>query len=324
MIPRRQVLGGGLMGGVLGALAAPGVEAAEAAAAEAQRSRSGDSVDVGQIVRALNDLRTELRNQRQFSEIAAVREAQQMFLRSNGKLPDFIEVGSDVWFAAYDWHIRWQQPPNISRDPTGRLTFVRAAVEVRVLRRAAVERRGERLRGDRGDVQRSAISSHRERLNEADGRFRAGQLSAGRYQVEFSMIARVTETMEVNVEAGQIVTLPRLVLRRGVRLTAQLMDAATGEPIPNPQAFRESIGRESSRRTTLEVPAVRAGPALGGEVALEIALAFGEIGRIDEGLHALGAIRLDDPQLVAAARGIPGFVSKVLPAALKPPEHTAS
>jgi hypothetical protein len=122
MIPRRQVLGGGLVGGVLGALGAPDVEAVEAAAAVAQRS--GDAVDVGQIVRALNELRTELRSHRQFPEIAAVREAQRVFLRSNGKLPDFIEVGSDVWFAAYDWHIRWQQPIAVGRDPGGRLTLL--------------------------------------------------------------------------------------------------------------------------------------------------------------------------------------------------------
>jgi hypothetical protein len=112
MIPRRELLGSGLMGGVLGAFAEP----------EAQRA--GDNLDVTQIVRALNDLRSEVRNQRLFSEIAAVREAQIMFLRSNGKLPDFIDVGSDIWFAVHDWHIRWQQPLNITRDATGRLILL--------------------------------------------------------------------------------------------------------------------------------------------------------------------------------------------------------
>ncbi len=76
------------------------------------------------IVRALNDLRNEVRTQRQFPEIGALRDAQVTFLRSNGKLPDYIDVGTDLWFAAYDWHIRWQQPLNVSRDPSGRLTLV--------------------------------------------------------------------------------------------------------------------------------------------------------------------------------------------------------
>jgi hypothetical protein len=115
MIPRRQVLGGALAGGVLGALGEPELEAA---------AQSSDRVDVMPIVRALNDLRSEVRTQRQFAEIGALREAQLNFLRSNGKLPDYIDVGTDHWFAAHDWHIRWQQPLNVSRDANGRLTLV--------------------------------------------------------------------------------------------------------------------------------------------------------------------------------------------------------
>jgi hypothetical protein len=98
----------------MGALAEPELEAA---------AQSSERVDVMPIVRALNDLRSELRTERQFVEIGALREAQLTFLRSNGKLPDYIDVGTDHWFAAYDWHIRWQQPLNVSRDPSGRLTL---------------------------------------------------------------------------------------------------------------------------------------------------------------------------------------------------------
>ena len=38
-------------------------------------------------------------------------------------MPDFIDVGSDLWFAAYDWHVRWQQPITIARDAMGRTTL---------------------------------------------------------------------------------------------------------------------------------------------------------------------------------------------------------
>jgi hypothetical protein len=114
MIPRRQVIGGALAGGVLGALAEPELEAA---------AQGSDRVDVAPIVRALNELRTEVRTQRQFIEIVSIREAQVTFLRSNGKLPDYIDVGTDLWFAAYDWHIRWNQPLNVGRDGNGRLTL---------------------------------------------------------------------------------------------------------------------------------------------------------------------------------------------------------
>jgi|RhiMethySRZTD1v2_1073278.scaffolds.fasta_scaffold2213232_2 hypothetical protein len=114
MIPRRQVLGGALAGGVLGALAEPELEAA---------AQNSDRLDVTPIVRALNDLRTEVRTQREFTEISALRDAQLTFLRANGKLPDYIEVGTDQWFAAYDWHVRWQQPLNVNRSANGRLTL---------------------------------------------------------------------------------------------------------------------------------------------------------------------------------------------------------
>ena len=61
--------------------------------------------------------------QRTFGEIAVIRDAQKTFLRQNGKLPDYMDVGADVWFAAYDWHVRWQQPITLGRDATGRLTL---------------------------------------------------------------------------------------------------------------------------------------------------------------------------------------------------------
>jgi hypothetical protein len=56
------------------------------------------------------------------AEIAAVRDAQKTFLRANGKFPDFIDVGLDVWLAAHDWHVRWQQPLSLGRDAQGRYT----------------------------------------------------------------------------------------------------------------------------------------------------------------------------------------------------------
>ena len=108
------MLGGALAGGLLGGLAEPEVEAA---------AQSSDRVDLLPIVRALNDLRSEVRTQREFTEISALRDAQLTFLRSNGKLPDYIEVGTDLWFSAYDWHIRWQQPLNVSRGANGRMTL---------------------------------------------------------------------------------------------------------------------------------------------------------------------------------------------------------
>ena len=119
MMARRDLVTGGVLGGLLGALA---TEEAAAAPATGQPQAAEQSME--RIARAIADLRAEVRDQRAFLEIAPVREAQKRYLRANGKLPDYIDVGADVWFSVHDWHVRWQQPMAISRDPLGRLTIV--------------------------------------------------------------------------------------------------------------------------------------------------------------------------------------------------------
>jgi hypothetical protein len=75
------------------------------------------------IVQALKDLRTALTAPRAFTEIQAVRNKQIDFLRAEGKFPDYIDVGVDVWFGVYDWHIRQLQPTTLARDSSGRYTL---------------------------------------------------------------------------------------------------------------------------------------------------------------------------------------------------------
>ncbi len=117
MVARRRLLGGSVLGGVLGVLAADRAESADAAA---QRQ----SENMTEVTDAIDKLRQELRNERLFTELAALREAQVRFLAANGKFPDFIEVGTDVWWALHDWHVRWQQPITLARDAMGRYTIL--------------------------------------------------------------------------------------------------------------------------------------------------------------------------------------------------------
>src|SRR5262245_35308386 len=121
MIPRRNLVTGGLVGGVLGALA--GDDAAEAAPTAAAAADVNDEM-VSKIVTAIAGLRTELQGLKGFPEIAPIRDIQITHLRANGKLPDYIEVGTTLWYSVHDWHIRWQQPLNIGRDNTGRYTLL--------------------------------------------------------------------------------------------------------------------------------------------------------------------------------------------------------
>ncbi len=119
MIDRRNLVSGGLAG-VLGALSTTEAVAASpdaAAAAEVTEDTARKAVDV------LAGILNEVRNLKAFPEIASVRNAQVTFLRATNKFPDYIEVGVSVWFAVHDWHIRWQQPLALGRDPLGRMTL---------------------------------------------------------------------------------------------------------------------------------------------------------------------------------------------------------
>ena len=122
MVARRDLLGGGILGGLLGGL---GRDAAEAGEQAAQRQPQQQQIeDFSQVVNAIDKLRQEIASERAFTEIAAVRDAQKTFLRANQRLPNFVEVGTGHWFNAYDWHVRWQQPLNLGRDPLGRYTIL--------------------------------------------------------------------------------------------------------------------------------------------------------------------------------------------------------
>jgi hypothetical protein len=122
MIPRRNLVTGGLVGSVLGALG--GSDDAEAAPVAAAGGADVTDEMVTKIVYAITGLRTEVQALKNFPEIAPVRDAQLTHLRTNGKFPDYLEVGTTVWFAVHDWHIRWQQPLTLGRDNVGRYTLL--------------------------------------------------------------------------------------------------------------------------------------------------------------------------------------------------------
>ena len=76
------------------------------------------------IVNAIKDIRTTLAAESSFAEIVPIRTRQLDYLKANGKFPDFIDVGSDVWYAVHDWHIRTQQSLVFGRDPLLRYTLM--------------------------------------------------------------------------------------------------------------------------------------------------------------------------------------------------------
>lgn len=119
MVERREVMGTGLVAG-LAALVMP----AKAAAAQ------GGPGDGERLVQAVNGLtetvRAELTAARDgaWDVVARIREQQRGWLRSTQKYPDFIEVGLEVWEDLHDWHVRYQQPLNVSRMNDGRYAMI--------------------------------------------------------------------------------------------------------------------------------------------------------------------------------------------------------
>lgn len=108
MIERRNLVGAGLAAGIA-SLVAPGEEAAA----------QSDGVEVS---RAVNELRRviEANYTSPWTRIAQIREQQRIWMRTTQKFPDFIEIGLSVWEGLYDWHVRFQQPINMTRMPDGR------------------------------------------------------------------------------------------------------------------------------------------------------------------------------------------------------------
>jgi len=130
MIDRRQVL---TMGGLLGVLAPGGAPEAGVGGGVAQMSDRAAQ----DVINAIRSVADQMSARQSFSEILPVRKSQADFLRANGKFPDFIDVGLDVWMAIHDWHVRMLQPLVLNRDATGRYTLMLGFTAL-VLRQEAV------------------------------------------------------------------------------------------------------------------------------------------------------------------------------------------
>jgi hypothetical protein len=125
MVTRREVVTAGALG-ALGAVveAHSGAEAGLAAAAAGARvEQSPETVSA----QALKDMSEEVQRIRQLMReafvgpsvaagvIGEVRKQFSIFLKANQKYPDFCEIGPGAFTDVYDWHVRYQQPIEVSR-----------------------------------------------------------------------------------------------------------------------------------------------------------------------------------------------------------------
>jgi hypothetical protein len=114
MVDRRQLLKTAMFGGF-----AARPDTADAAAQAALPERQAR-----EIVDVLKGVSKAIDTAHSFTEIAEVRLRQVAFLRAEGRFPDFIDVGIDVWMGVYDWHVKHALPVPIGRDASNRYTIM--------------------------------------------------------------------------------------------------------------------------------------------------------------------------------------------------------
>ena len=110
MISRREVVTAGMLGTLAGTTAE----------AETSQDDSATRAALGQIKTELGNINSTLERGLNGPLLSAgvigeIREKFTTHLRSHGKFPEFMEIGTDVMYEVYDWHVRNTQQIQISR-----------------------------------------------------------------------------------------------------------------------------------------------------------------------------------------------------------------
>lgn len=116
MWTRREVM----MGTALGRMTALDTGGAQ--------TQTMDSAQLAGVVQELGAIRRALTTLADGADLPSpivgkVRDQMVLFLRASGKFPDYIEVGSAVFYQFYDWHVKNGHPLTTARQPDGRYTL---------------------------------------------------------------------------------------------------------------------------------------------------------------------------------------------------------
>ena len=118
MPTRREVMTAGVMG--------PLASATASARAEAMDDLDRVVSEVRAVQLSVQRLNTSITEAARVTTgaLADLRERFAVYLRTTGRFPEYIDVGVDVFYEAYDWHVRHQQPLQVSRQAGSRLALV--------------------------------------------------------------------------------------------------------------------------------------------------------------------------------------------------------
>lgn len=140
MLTRRQLVTGSAFGAMATATAAAGSVAANADTPPLNAPQ--DAIDnaalrrlADQTAQMAGTLNSAFRsNSLAHGFIPKLREAYTLYWRTNGRFPEFCEIGSDVFYDLYDWHIKNALPIPVNRLADGRMviTFMYTQLIVRI------------------------------------------------------------------------------------------------------------------------------------------------------------------------------------------------
>jgi len=119
MISRREVVTAGVLGSLAtGATASP----AEAVQQDGPLIRAG----LTEIGNQLQELREQIQaglisSSLDIGRVGQVKSRIEAYLKTSGKFPEFIDIGTSVFFDIYAWHVKQQQQINVARLADQRL-----------------------------------------------------------------------------------------------------------------------------------------------------------------------------------------------------------
>jgi hypothetical protein len=114
VMSRREVMTGGLLAGTF----------------EQTRSDRQDPASDERVAKALGEIRDELRRVHNACDgpgcpaVDTIRSQQRIYFKGQGKFPDYIDVGIEIWERLNDWHVTNRLPVQVVRMSDGRYGMV--------------------------------------------------------------------------------------------------------------------------------------------------------------------------------------------------------
>lgn len=141
MLTRRELVTGGALGAIATATTTTDSTAqpADPVSAPDTTAQDVDNNALRKIADGSADISRSLSagfrsNSLAHGYVPKLREAYTLYWKTHGKFPEFCEVGTDVFYDLYDWHIKNGLPIPVTRLADGRMviTFMYTQLIVRV------------------------------------------------------------------------------------------------------------------------------------------------------------------------------------------------